>query len=268
MRKEIKINNELSAGKDFLVIAGPCSVESYEQTLEIATAVKEAGANILRGGAFKPRTSPNSFQGLGEEGVKILARVGKDLSMPIITEIPSEKYIDLFCEYVDIIQVGARNMDNYYLLKELGKTKKPILLKRGMSATLEELVLAAKYITMGGNENVILCERGIRTFEHQTRNTFDISAVLALRKMTELPVFVDPSHAAGTWEMVEGLSLAGLAVGADGLMVEVHHDPDHALSDGAQSLKPKRFKKMMEKITYLKPHLTKVNKNEDNNGKL
>lgn len=262
MIKEIKINEKISIGKDFIVIAGPCSVESYEQTLEIAKKVKESGANILRGGAFKPRTSVKSFQGLGVEGIKILHEIGKKLDMPIITEIPSEKYLDVFTKYVDIIQVGARNMDNYYLLKELGKTNKPILLKRGAAATIDEFLNAVEYITSGGNKNVILCERGIRTFETKTRNTLDISAVLTLNELTDLPVFIDPSHAAGTWEMVEKLSLASIFVGANGLMIEVHNDPEHALSDGMQSLKPKRFDGLMKKVDYLVPHASKVLSND------
>lgn len=264
MKKEIKITDSISIGKDFIVIAGPCSVESYEQTYEIAKKVKESGANILRGGAFKPRTSVKSFQGLGVEGIKILHEIGKKLDIPIITEIPSEKYLDIFIEYVDIIQVGARNMDNYYLLKELGKTQKPILLKRGAAATIDEFLNAVEYITSGGNNNVILCERGIRTFETKTRNTLDIASVLILKELTNFPVIIDPSHAAGHWEMVEKLSLASLTVGADGLMVEVHNDPKNALSDGMQSLKPEKFNTLMKKINYLKPYIKEVNNDESN----
>ncbi|WP_162140192.1 3-deoxy-7-phosphoheptulonate synthase [Haploplasma axanthum] len=263
IKKEIKITDKISVGKDFIIIAGPCSVESYEQTYEIAKEIKSAGANILRGGAFKPRTSPYSFQGLEEEGIKILSKIGKELEMPIITEIPSEKYLDLFNEYVDIIQVGARNMDNYFLLRELGKTRKPILLKRGMAATIDEFLLAAEYIKAGGNDKVILCERGIRTFDNKTRNTLDIASVLTLEKLTDLPVIIDPSHASGNWEMVERLSLASLTIGANGLMVEVHNNPEKALSDGMQSLKPEKFKKMMDKINFLKPYIESVNKDDN-----
>lgn len=262
-KRQIKINEDIIFGKDFIVIAGPCSIESYDQTLSIAKEVKKAGAHILRGGAFKPRTSPNSFQGLGEEGLKILNEIGKKLNMPVITEIPSESYIPLFEKYVDIIQVGARNMDNYYLLKQLGKSNKPILLKRGFAATIDEFVNAAKYITLNGNPNVILCERGIRTFETKTRNTLDISAVLALEKLTDLPVIIDPSHAAGTWEMVEKLSLASVMVGSNGLMIEVHNEPEKALSDGAQSLKPKKFNTLMKKINYLLPHKENIFNDEN-----
>lgn len=260
--REIKINENLTIGKDFVVIAGPCSVESYEQTLSIAREVKKSGANVLRGGAFKPRTIPTSFQGLEIEGLKILSSVGKDLNMPVISEIPSETYLEEFEKYVDIIQVGARNMDNYYLLKALSKTKKPILLKRGMSATIDEFINASKYLRANGNDNIILCERGIRTFETKTRNTLDISAVLTLNASTDLPVIIDPSHAAGTWEMVEKLSLASLFVGANGLMIEVHNDPENALSDGPQSLKPHKFDAVMKKINYLLPHANEVLNND------
>lgn len=262
MKKQIKINENVTIGKDLIVIAGPCSVESYEQTYEIAKAVKASGANILRGGAFKPRTSPLSFQGLEVEGIKILHEIGLKLNMPIITEIPSEQYIDVFTKYVDIIQVGARNMDNYFLLKELGKTNKPILLKRGMAATIDELLLAAEYIKSGGNENIILCERGIRSFDNKTRNLLDLSAVLSINKISDLPVFVDPSHAAGSWDMVEQMSIASVAIGADGLMIEVHNDPENALSDGPQSLKPHKFDAVMKKINYLLPHANEVLNND------
>ena len=259
---KIKLNDELTIGEDFIVIAGPCSIESYEQTYEIAKAIKKSGANILRGGAFKPRTNPTSFQGLEEEGLKILSKIGKELNMPVISEIPSEKYLEMFEKYVDIIQVGARNMDNYYLLKQLSKSTKPIFLKRGMAATIDEFVNASKYLRLDGKNDIILCERGIRTFETKTRNTLDISAVLTLNELTDLPVFIDPSHAAGTWEMVEKLSLASIFVGANGLMIEVHNDPEHALSDGMQSLKPKRFDRLMKKVDYLVPHASKVLSND------
>lgn len=260
--RKIKLTENLTIGEDFIVIAGPCSVESYEQTLVVAKEIKKSGANILRGGAFKPRTSPKTFQGLEIEGLEILHKIGKELDMPVISEIPSEKYLDIFEKYVDIIQVGARNMDNYYLLKELSKSKKPILLKRGMSATIDELIKASDYLRLNGNNNIILCERGIRTFETKTRNTLDISAVLTIKQESDLPVFIDPSHAAGTWEMVEKLSLASLFVGANGLMIEVHHDPKNALSDGPQSLKPEKFDNIMKKINYLLPHAKEVLEND------
>lgn len=238
-------------GGHFAVMAGPCSVESEEQLRIIAKAVKESGANILRGGAYKPRTSPYSFQGMELEGLKLLRQVADEFDMLVVSEIMDANLISTFEKYVDIFQVGARNMQNFQLLKALGKSNKPVLLKRGMSATIEEWLMSAEYIMAGGNEDVILCERGIRTFEKYTRNTLDISSVLAIKELSHLPVIVDPSHAAGKWEMIEKLSLAGLAVGSDGLIIEVHHDPIHALSDGAQSLKPHKFDKVMKKIEVL-----------------
>ncbi|MDD6175627.1 MAG: 3-deoxy-7-phosphoheptulonate synthase [Firmicutes bacterium] len=227
-------------GGIFHIMAGPCSVECESQIIEVAERVKAAGATFLRGGAFKPRTSPYSFQGLHAQGLELLRKAREKTGMPIVTEIMRESHIDMF-EDVDIIQVGARNMQNFELLKELGKTKKPILLKRGLSSTIEELLMIAEYIMAGGNDNVILCERGIRTFETSMRNTLDISAVPMLKKKSHLPVIVDPSHAAGIPWMVEPLAMAALAAGADGLMIEVHNDPSHALSDGAQSLTPDQF---------------------------
>lgn len=241
-------------GGNFTVIAGPCSVENHDQIIEVAKAVKASGAKILRGGAYKPRTSPYSFQGLELDGLKLLEEARKEVGLPIITEIMSEDLIPVFDKCVDIIQVGARNMQNFHLLKALGReTKKPILLKRGLSATIEEWLMAAEYIISSGNPNVILCERGIRTFEKYTRNTLDISAVLAVKELSHLPVLIDPSHSGGRWSMVEGLSRAALAVGADGIIVEVHNDPEHALSDGAQSLKPKRFDNMMRTLEQIAP---------------
>ncbi len=228
------------------LIAGPCAVESYEQTLTIAKAVKEAGAGMLRGGAFKPRTSPYSFQGLGLEGLDILVAVKEEVGLPIVTELMSTEYLDLFNEKVDMIQIGARNMQNYTLLKELGQVDRPILLKRGANATYEEWIMSAEYIMASGNENVILCERGIRTYETYTRNTLDIQSVPCIHKMTHLPVIVDPSHAGGKWWLVDSMSKAALAAGADGLMVEVHNDPENALSDGAQSLKPEKFARLAD----------------------
>lgn len=235
-------------GRKIQVIAGPCSVESVEQVTGIAKSVKIGGATMLRGGAFKPRTSPYSFQGLKELGLDYLKEAKEATGLPIVTEIMSTEYLDRFVEDVDLIQVGARNMQNFELLKALGKTNKPILLKRGLSATIEEWIMSAEYIMAGGNENVILCERGIRTFEHYTRNTLDLSAIPAVKKLSHLPVVVDPSHAAGLWWMVEPLAKAAVAVGADGLLIEVHNDPEHALCDGAQSLRPERFAKLMGEL--------------------
>ncbi len=241
-------NGVVIGGDDFVVMSGPCSVESEEQLRIIAKAVKASGSNVLRGGVFKPRTSPYTFQGLGLEGLKMMRRVADEFGMAIITELMGTEHIDEFVKYVDIIQLGARNMQNFDLLKAVGKTNTPVMLKRGLSNTIEEWLMSAEYIMSEGNEQVILCERGIRTFEKYTRNTLDISAVLAVRELSHLPVIVDPSHAAGKWEMIEALSLAALAVEADGIIVEVHHDPENALSDGAQSLKPKKFEHMMERI--------------------
>lgn len=245
----ISFDNGVQIGSDqFVVMAGPCSVESEEQLRTIAKAVKKAGATMLRGGAYKPRTSPYAFQGLEMEGLKILRKIGDETGLKIVTEIPSADLLPVFEQYVDVIQVGARNMQNFHLLKALGKSTKPILLKRGLSATIEEWLMSAEYIMAGGNEKVILCERGIRTFEKYTRNTLDISAVLAIKELSHLPVIIDPSHAAGRWNMIEKLSLASLAVGAHGLIVEVHQDPEHAMSDGAQSLKLKKFDAMMDQL--------------------
>lgn len=247
----IKTNEETIGGDKLAVIAGPCSVESESQIIEIAKMVKESGAGFLRGGAFKPRTSPYSFQGLKRQGLELLKLARQETGLPIVTEIMSPDMIDEFAENVDIIQVGARNMQNFELLKELGKIDKPILLKRGLSATIEELIMSAEYIMSEGNENVILCERGIRTFETYTRNTLDLSAIPAIKRLSHLPVIVDPSHAAGMWWMVEPLSKAAVAVGADGLIIEVHNDPEHAKCDGQQSIKPERFKALMEELTVI-----------------
>ena len=234
-----------------LKVEEPCSVESEDQIIEIAKSIKESGANFLRGGAFKPRTSPYSFQGLELEGLELLKVAKKETGLPIVTEIMSTRYIDDFVENVDVIQVGARNMQNFDLLKELGKTNKPILLKRGLSATIEEWLMSAEYIMAGGNENIILCERGIRTYETYTRNTLDLSAIPVIKKLSHLPVIVDPSHAAGYWYLVEPLAKAAIAAGADGLMIEVHNNPQCALSDGQQSLKPALFDKVMKKVKVL-----------------
>lgn len=234
-------------GGHFQVIAGPCSIESQSQINEVARDVKDSGAHLLRGGAFKPRTSPYSFQGLEGDGLDLLLGAKASTGLPVVTEIMTPEHLELF-EDVDVIQVGARNMQNFQLLKALGRVDKPILLKRGLANTLEELVMSAEYIMAGGNEKVILCERGIRTFETSMRNTLDVSAVPMLKKMSHLPVIIDPSHAAGIRWMVEPLCMAAIAVGADGLMIEVHNDPENALCDGAQSLTPKQFDKLMGKI--------------------
>lgn len=234
-------------GGHFQVIAGPCSIETEEQIIEVAEDVKRAGAHLLRGGAFKPRTSPYAFQGLHEQGLDLLLEAKKASGLPVVTEIMSADHIHLFDD-VDVIQVGARNMQNFELLKELGKVDKPILLKRGLANTLDELLMSAEYIMAGGNENVILCERGIRTFETSTRNTLDISAIPMLKKKTHLPIIVDPSHASGIRHMVDPLSMAAIAAGADGLMIEVHNNPEKALCDGAQSLTPAMFDDLMKKI--------------------
>ena len=247
----VKINDQTIGGDKLAVIAGPCSVESEEQIVEIARRVKESGAGFLRGGAFKPRTSPYSFQGLKKHGLELLKIARQETGLPIVTEIMSADMIEEFALNVDIIQVGARNMQNFELLKELGKTNKPILLKRGLSATIEELIMSAEYIMSEGNENVILCERGIRTFETYTRNTLDLSAIPAIKRLSHLPVIVDPSHAAGMWWMVEPLSKAAIAVGADGLIIEVHNDPGNAKCDGQQSIKPDRFKTLMESLSAI-----------------
>ena len=244
----MKVSGQEIGGKKIAIIAGPCSVESESQILEVAESVSKSGAGFLRGGAFKPRTSPYAFQGLGLDGLALLKKAKEKTGLPIVTEIMSPQYIEEFVNDVDIIQVGARNMQNFDLLKELGKTDKPILLKRGLSATLEELLMSAEYIMSEGNENVILCERGIRTFETYTRNTMDISAIPALKRLTHLPVFIDPSHAAGKWWMVDPLSKAAIAAGADGLLIEVHNDPENAMSDGPQSLTMDGFDKLMKEL--------------------
>ncbi len=247
----VEIGDVRIGGGNFAIIAGPCSVESPEQIIEVARKVKEAGASILRGGAFKPRTSPYDFQGLKADGIEYLLEAKKITGMPIITEIMNANHLPLF-EQVDIIQVGARNMQNFDLLKELGHTRKPILLKRGLANNLKELLMSAEYIMAGGNENVILCERGIRTFETYTRNTLDISAVPMLRELTHLPVVVDPSHASGIARLVKPLAMAAAAAGADGVMIEVHNDPVHALCDGAQSLTPEQFADIADKIRKIR----------------
>ncbi|MBP1736664.1 MAG: 3-deoxy-7-phosphoheptulonate synthase [Oscillospiraceae bacterium] len=238
-------------GNKLCVIAGPCSVETPEQIVGVAKAVKAAGASALRGGAFKPRTSPYSFQGMGLDGIRLLQEARAVTGLPIVTEIMSTEHLDIFEASVDVIQVGARNMQNFDLLKRLGKTTKPILLKRGLSSTIEEWLMSAEYIMAGGNHQVILCERGIRTFETYTRNTLDLSAVLAVKKLSHLPVVVDPSHACGMAWMVERMALAAVAAGADGLIIEVHNDPQNALCDGPQSITPEQFSALMPKLSAI-----------------
>jgi 3-deoxy-7-phosphoheptulonate synthase len=243
----VQVGNVKIGGGNFAMMAGPCSVESEEQIISVAKAVKAAGANILRGGAFKPRTSPYAFQGMKGEGIQLLLKAKAETELPIVTEIMNISTLDLFAD-VDIIQVGARNMQNFDLLKELGKTKKPILLKRGLANTLQELLMSAEYIMSEGNENVMLCERGIRTFETYTRNTLDLSAVSVLHELSHLPVIVDPSHATGKAKLVPPMAIAATAAGADGLIIEVHNDPAHALCDGAQSLTPAQFAELTGRI--------------------
>lgn len=244
----VPVNGIVIGGKALTIIAGPCSVESREQLLETAQAVKQGGAQILRGGAFKPRSSPYSFQGLGEEALRLLAEARSVTGLPVITEVISPELVPLVTTYADILQVGARNMQNFALLHAVGESQRPVMLKRGMMATMEELLMAAEYILSHGNQRVILCERGIRTFENYTRNTLDLSAVPMLKQLSHLPVIVDPSHATGKWELVEPMSRAAIAAGADGLIIEVHPRPEEALSDGAQSLKPARFAALVQSL--------------------
>ena len=250
---------EVEIGKDFVIMAGPCSVESEEQTLTIAHAVKKAGANILRGGAFKPRTSPYSFQGLGLKGLKILAKAREETGLPIITEVIDPRDVQWVSEFVDILQIGARNMQNFSLLKEVGRVNKPVMLKRGMHSTIVEWLSCAEYILKEGNPNVILCERGIRSFETYTRNTLDLSAVAAVKTLSHLPVIVDPSHGTGKPELIPPMSLSAIACGADGIMVEVHHKPEEALSDGAQALLPEQFEKLVNQTRKLVNCMKEIN---------
>ncbi|QHA00091.1 3-deoxy-7-phosphoheptulonate synthase [Dehalobacter restrictus] len=247
----ISVGDRKIGGDTFAVIAGPCSVESETQIVGIAEAVKKSGAAFLRGGAFKPRSSPYSFQGLREDGLELLKIARTKTGLPIVSELMSTEYLERFVEDVDIIQIGARNMQNFELLKEVGKIQKPVILKRGLSSTIEELLLAAEYILAHGNENVIFCERGIRTFENYTRNTLDLTAVPVIKKLSHLPVIVDPSHAAGLWWLVEPMAKAAMVVGADGVMIEVHNDPANAKCDGQQSIKPEKFQALMDSLRQL-----------------
>ncbi len=244
----IKINGVAIGGKELVVMAGPCAVENREQLLETAHAVKEAGAQMLRGGAFKPRTSPYSFQGLGLKGLEILAEAREKYGLYIVTEVMTPEAVPMVAEYADILQIGARNIQNYGLLHAVGRVQRPVLLKRGMMSSMEELLMSAEYILSGGNYRVMLCERGIRTFEKYTRNTFDLNAIPVLKQLSHLPVIADPSHGTGRWDIVPAMSLAAVAAGADGLIIEVHPNPAEAISDGAQSLKPDRFAELMRQI--------------------
>ena len=248
----IDVSGRKFGGDNFQIIAGPCSVESEKQVIGIAEAVKAAGATLLRGGAFKPRTSPYAFQGLGDAGIDILVKAKQETGLPIVTEIMGAEHLDKFVD-VDIIQVGARNMQNFDLLKILGRTDKPILLKRGLAATMEEWLMSAEYVMSEGNKKVILCERGIRTYEHYTRNTLDLSCVPLMKELTHLPIIVDPSHASGISRLVSPMSMAAVGAGADGLIIEVHNDPPHALCDGAQSLRPEQFAELVEKLRKILP---------------
>lgn len=246
---KISINGHVIGDNKIIVMAGPCSVESLEQMRETAVAVKAAGAHLLRGGAFKPRTSPYSFQGMGEAGLKIMAQVREETGLHIVTEVMAPDQVELVSRYADVLQIGTRNMQNYALLNAVGQTNMPVLLKRGMMSTIEELLMSAEYIMSNGNHKVILCERGIRTFEKYTRNTLDINAVPVLKELTHLPVVVDPSHATGKWTLVKAASKAAVAAGADGLIIEVHPNPAEATSDGEQSLKPQRFAELMGEVS-------------------
>src|SRR5438132_2763150 len=244
----VPVNGVRIGGKAIVVMAGPCSVESREQVLDVAQQVKAGGARILRGGAFKPRTSPYSFQGLEEEGLKYLAEAKRETGLPVVTEVMEPEKVELVARYADILQIGARNVQNFSLLRRVAETKKPVLLKRGMATSIQEWLLSAEYVLSGGNPQVILCERGIRTFETATRFTLDLNAVPVLKKLTHLPVVVDPSHGTGHWEYVESMAMAAVAAGADGLLIEVHPRPEEALSDGPQSLKPDRFAALMTRV--------------------
>jgi 3-deoxy-7-phosphoheptulonate synthase len=244
----VAVNGVTVGGRQLTVMAGPCAVESHDQLLEAARAVKDAGGHVLRGGVFKPRTSPYSFQGLGEEGLRLLSKARDEIGLPVVTEVMDPQQVPLVTIYADILQIGARNMQNYTLLHAVGHAQRPVLLKRGMMSTIEELLMAAEYILSHGNDRIILCERGIRTFEKYTRNTLDISAVPLLKQLSHLPVVVDPSHGTGNRELVEPVSQAAVAAGADGLLIEVHPHPEEALSDGAQSLEPERFARLMQRL--------------------
>lgn len=258
MRHTFRVGN-VEVGKDFVMIAGPCSVENRTQTLETSRILKNLGVDILRGGAFKARTSPYDFQGLGEEGLRIIRDVKEELELPVISEVLDTRDVDMVSQYVDILQIGSRNMQNFSLLKEVGRSNKPVMLKRGMSSTLEEWLNCAEYILSEGNPNVVLCERGIRTFEKFTRNTVDISAVPAIKNISHLPVIVDPSHGTGRVDLIEPVSLAAVAVGADGLMIEVHYKPEEAVSDRLQAMHPEKYSILIDKVRKLSKSLAEIN---------
>ena len=262
-RTVIPVGN-VKVGEDFVVIAGPCSVESEEQTLKTARKVKEAGANMLRGGAFKPRTSPYDFQGLGLKGLKILEKAKRETKLPVVTEVTDPRDVSWVCEYVDVLQIGTRNMQNFSLLKEVGKIDKPVLLKRGIYSTLKEWLNCAEYILAGGNPNVILCERGIRTFETYTRNTLDLSIVPSVKEVSHLPIIVDPSHGTGRLSVIEPMSLAAMAAGADGIIIEVHCNPCEALSDKDQAMPPDMFAGLMKKLEALRSCMQEINQGKEN----
>ena len=263
-KKTVVTVGNVKIGEDFVVIAGPCSVESEEQIMKTAHKVKEAGADMLRGGAFKPRTSPYSFQGLGLKGLKILEKAKRETGLPVVTEVTDPRDVSWVCEYADVLQIGTRNMQNFSLLKEVGKVGKPVLLKRGMFSTLKEWLNCAEYILAGGNPNVILCERGIRTFETYTRNTLDLSIVPSVKEVSHLPIIVDPSHGTGRLSIIEPMSLAAMAAGAHGIMVEVHHNPSEALSDKDQAMPPDMFSVLMKKLLTLRSYMEEIN---SDNGK-
>ena len=259
---------DVDIGRDFVVIAGPCSVESEAQTIETAHAVKAAGANMLRGGAFKPRTSPYAFQGLGLNGLKILAKARQETGLPIVTEVIDPRDVSWVAEFADVLQIGTRNMQNYSLLKEVGKSNRPVLLKRGMYSTLEEWLNCAEYVLSEGNPEVILCERGIRTFEKYTRNTLDLSAVPAIKELTHLPIIIDPTHSTGRLSLIAPMSLAAVAAGADGLIIEVHNNPQEALCDADQALTPDLFAGLMQRLRPLKSFMDQLESGENGNRKI
>ena len=263
-RRTIVAVDGVRVGEDFVVIAGPCSVETEEQTIITAQKVKEAGANMLRGGAFKPRTSPYDFQGLGLKGLKILEKAKRETGLPVVTEVTDPRDVSWVSEYADVLQIGTRNMQNFSLLQEVGKAKKPVLLKRGMHSTLKEWLHCAEYILAGGNPNVILCERGIRTFETYTRNTLDLSIVPSIKEVSHLPIIVDPSHGTGRLSLIQSMSLAAAAAGADGIMIEVHHNPCEALCDKDQAMPPDVFAKMMQKLQILQACMKQINGGNEN----
>lgn len=263
-RRTLITVDDVRIGEGFTVIAGPCSVESEKQTIKTAQRVKEAGANMLRGGAFKPRTSPYAFQGLGIKGLKILEKAKKETGLPVVTEVLDPRDVSWVCEYADVLQVGTRNMQNFSLLKEVGKVNKPVFLKRGMYSTLQEWLSCAEYVLAEGNPEVILCERGIRTFETYTRNTLDLGIVPSVKEVSHLPIFVDPSHGTGRLSIIEPMSLAAMAAGADGIMVEVHYNPDEALCDKEQSMTPEMFMDMMRKIETLRGYMNDINQGINN----